>query len=219
MNGPHDMGGMHCFGPVKPEHDEPLFHADWEKRAMALTVAMGFTGAWNIDVSRHARESLRPDFYLTSSYYKIWLAGLEKLMLQRDMVTARELENGQMETPARSVNRVLAASEVGKALAKGGPVDRQASSSPGFQVGDSVRTKNLNPAGHTRLPAYARDKTGRVVSIHGVHVFPDTNAKGEGECPAWLYSVAFGAQTLFGNGVGIDDLVMLDCWEPYLELA
>ena len=49
MNGPHDMGGMQCYGPVEPEADEPVFHGEWEKRALAITVAMGGTGMWNLD--------------------------------------------------------------------------------------------------------------------------------------------------------------------------
>ena len=55
MNGVHDMGGMHGFGPVEPEPDEPVFHAEWERRAFALTLAMGATGQWNA-----RRRALRP---------------------------------------------------------------------------------------------------------------------------------------------------------------
>ena len=76
MNGVHDMGGMQGFGPVRPEAKEPLFHAPWERQALAMTVAMGACGQWNIDISRSARESLPPAQYLGSSYYAIWLAGL-----------------------------------------------------------------------------------------------------------------------------------------------
>ena len=76
MNGVHDMGGMQGFGPVRPEPNEPLFHAPWERQALAMTVAMGACGQWNIDISRSARESLPPAQYLSSSYYAICLAGL-----------------------------------------------------------------------------------------------------------------------------------------------
>ena len=55
MNGAHDMGGTMGFGPVVPEKDEPVFHAPWERRAFAITLAMG-AGRWNIDQSRSARE-------------------------------------------------------------------------------------------------------------------------------------------------------------------
>ena len=36
MNGVHDMGGMHGFGPVAAEPNEPVFHHDWEKSVFAL---------------------------------------------------------------------------------------------------------------------------------------------------------------------------------------
>ena len=93
MNGVHDMGGMQGFGRVMPEDDEPLFYAPWESRAMAVTVAMGATGQWNIDLARSARESLPPSIYLSSSYYEIWIRALEKLTLERGMITASELSS------------------------------------------------------------------------------------------------------------------------------
>ncbi|MEM9278307.1 MAG: nitrile hydratase subunit beta [Pseudomonadota bacterium] len=219
MNGLHDMGGMQCYGPVIPEENEPVFHADWEKKALALTVGMGFGGQWNIDISRHARESLPPDFYLTKSYYQIWVAGLQKLMLERDMVTDAELLSGKMETPGIELKRVVSAEEMPAALAAGGPADREAKSEPGFSVGDKVRTGNINPQGHTRLPSYARGKTGEIAVVHGFHVFPDSNASGNGENPHWLYAVAFDAQELFGPNAEAGNRVMVDCWEPYLERA
>jgi len=216
MNGPHDMGGMHCYGPVVPEADEPVFHGEWEKRVLALTVGMGFTGMWNIDASRFARESLPPAQYTTLTYYQIWLAGLEKLMLQRGMATNEELSSGRVEVPAIPTMRPApdrAAMAAG--LAAGGPSIREVPGQPSFMIGDTVRTRNLNPATHTRLPRYARAKTGRVRYLNGAHVFPDTNSKGEGEQPHWLYTVEFTAQELFGSG---DHTVTLDLWEPYLEV-
>jgi nitrile hydratase accessory protein len=107
MNGVHDMGGLQGFGPVQLEADEPLFHADWERRALGLTLAMGATGQWNIDLSRAARESLPPATYLGSSYYEIWIRGLEKLMLQRGLVSPDELQRGEPIDPPRALARVL----------------------------------------------------------------------------------------------------------------
>jgi nitrile hydratase len=77
MNGAQDLGGMMGSGPSLPQRDEPWFHAAWERRAMGVTIAMGATGSWNIDMSRHARESLPPAEYLSSSYYEIWTKGVE----------------------------------------------------------------------------------------------------------------------------------------------
>ena len=219
MNGLHDMGGMQCYGPVMPEENEPIFHAEWEKRALAVTVGMGFCGQWNIDASRFSRESLPPDFYLTKSYYQLWIAGLQKLMLERGMVSESEITSGKMEIPALEIDRIVSAKEMPAALSAGGPVEREPQSDPRFEVGAVVKTININPQGHTRLPSYARDKTGEIVVVHGCHVFPDTNARGKGENPQWLYAVAFDAQELFGGDAEAGNRVMVDCWEPYLVQA
>ncbi|MEM7289431.1 MAG: nitrile hydratase subunit beta [Pseudomonadota bacterium] len=219
MNGPHDMGGMQCFGPVNPEVDEPVFHYEWEKKALALTVGMGFSGKWNLDISRFARESLSPEFYLSRTYYEIWIAGLQNLMLERDMVTDDELVSGEIETPGVDVKRVVGPDQMPAALAAGAPVDRETSHTSKFTAGDRVRTLNINPQGHTRLPRYVRGKTGEVVLVHGCHVFPDSNARGEGENPQWVYAVSFDARHLFGPEAEAGQTVTLDCWEPYLEPA
>ena len=157
MNGVHDMGGQQCFGPVAPEAHEPMFHAPWEKRALALTLAMGATGQWNIDLSRSARESL-PD-YLGSSYYGIWLRALEVLMLQRGLVLAAEIQTGTMTKPAILLSRVLPEQDVAATLAEGSPTERPARSPALFHLGDRVRAINMHPAGHTRLPRYVRGHT------------------------------------------------------------
>ncbi len=57
MNGIHDMGGMHGFGKVEPEPNEPPFHSRWEGRALALNRAMSFAKVWNIDRSRAAIQA------------------------------------------------------------------------------------------------------------------------------------------------------------------
>ena len=217
MNGPHDMGGMQCYGPVVPESNEPVFHADWEKKALALTVAMGFTGSWNIDVSRHARESLPPSTYLSLSYYQIWLAGLEKLMLQRGMVADDELESGKRSRDPVVPKNVLKAEDAPAALAAGGPVERDTTTKPVFAPGDMVQARNINPTGHTRLPRYVRGAQGTIMRVQGCHVYPDSNSKGEGENPQWLYSVGFDGDALFGEDAEPNTMVMVDCWEPYLE--
>ena len=56
MNGPHDLGGADGFGPVVPEPDEPVFHAAWEARTLAVVLATGGGGRWNLDMSRFDRE-------------------------------------------------------------------------------------------------------------------------------------------------------------------
>lgn len=219
MNGAHDLGGWQSFGPVEAEADEPIFHGEWERRIFALTLAMAAPGGWNIDTSRHARESLPPAQYLSSSYYEIWLAGLEKLMLERGLVTADEIATGHSQAPAKASCRVLEADKVAAALARGAPADRPSTTEARFAAGDRVRALNINPLGHTRLPRYARGRGGIVIAVRGCHVLPDTNAHGEGEQPTWLYGVRFGAQELWGTEANAGDHVHLDLWEPYLEPA
>jgi nitrile hydratase len=216
MNGVHDMGGLQDFGPVVPEADEPKFHHPWERRAFALTLAMGGTGTWNLDQTRAARESLPPAQYLASSYYQIWLEGLRALLLERGLVTTDELADGRLREPARTLPRVLTADRVASALARGSPTLRTVTGAARFRVGDRVRTRNLHPPTHTRLPRYCRGRAGTIASIHGAHVFADAHARGVGEQPQWLYTVRFAASELWGAETTAN-AVHVDCWESYLE--
>lgn len=217
MNGVHDMGGGQNFGRVVPESDEPRFHAAWERRALALTLAMGGARLWTIDHVRAARESLPPAQYLASSYYRIWLDALSGLLLERGLVTREEMERGRMEKAPLKTS-VLAADMVEAVLARGAPTARPATDAARFAVGDAVRAREINPPTHTRLPRYCRGKRGTIVKLHGMHVFPDANASGQGEDPRWLYSVRFDGFELWGPDTSAV-AVHVDCWEPYLEAA
>jgi nitrile hydratase len=217
VNGPQDMGGQTGFGPVQPEPDEPWFHADWERKALALTLAMGMTGSWNIDTSRHARERLPALQYWSSSYYEIWIAGLITLMTEAGLVTKGEVESGHSAGPAAPIARRATAATVPAILARGGPADRACRRPPRFAVGDIIRTRNFNTDGHTRLPRYARGRQGEIIARHGTHVFPDSSAHRQGDDPQWLYTVRFSARELWGHDN--NDAVMLDLWEPYFENA
>jgi nitrile hydratase len=224
MNGVHDMGGLHNFGPVQLEANEPLFHAPWERRALGLTLAMGATGQWNIDQSRSARESLPPATYLSSSYYRIWVLGMEQLMQRRGLVTEDELRTGHASVPARPLARVLRAEGVDAALARGTPTERPATTPARYAVGERVRALNRHPAGHTRLPRYVRGHVGTVVLLHGAHVFADRHAASApgqpfDEAPQWLYTVAFDGQDLWGEDAEPGTSVSVDAWESYLEPA
>jgi nitrile hydratase len=213
-----DLGGRAGFGPVVPEKDEPWFHADWERRALALTLAMGATGSWTIDQSRAARE--QTPGYLGMSYYKIWTEGLERLMLERGLVTAADLAAGHAVDPPKALPRKLMAADVAAVLARGGPTERPSDVPARFAVGDRVLTRTIAvPMGHTRLPRYAQGKTGTVTLRHGVHVFADASAAGLGEQPEWLYTVRFDATDLFGPGTDPTVSVSVDAWDSYLEPA
>lgn len=217
MNGPHDLGGQMGFGPIAPETDEPLFHADWEARAMALTLAGGTLGAWSIDESRHCRESLHPADYYTSSYYEIWIKALERLLVRHKLVAPEELQAGAKLGEGATPKRVLKREDVAPVLARGGPTNRSVEAAPQFRVGDHVRTKVFHPAGHTRLPRYARGKTGRIETHHGAHVFPDANAMGKGEQPQHLYTVVFEGPEIWGPESDPTLSISVDAWESYLE--
>jgi nitrile hydratase len=217
MNGAQDMGGMMGFGPVVSEKDEPVFHAAWERRAFALTLAMSVSGGWNIDQSRAARESLHPAAYLAKTYYEIWLAALEKLMAERKLVTPDEVDAGQSLHPPKPVSRVLIAEEVSKMLASGSPTKRDPVAPQRFQVGQRVRARNIHPMGHTRLPRYVRGHVGTITLVHGAHVLPDSSAAGLGDNPHWLYTVRFPARELWGKAADPTVSTSVDAWESYLE--
>lgn len=219
MNGPQDLGGQMGFGPIAPEQDEPYFHALWEKRALGLTLASGYMGAWNIDESRHARESLHPADYYASSYYEIWIKALETLLQRHGFVTPADLAAARPVDPAAMPKRTLAPDVVPALLARGGPCNRPVDAAPKFATGERVRTANDHPAGHTRLPRYARGKLGAIVAVHEGYVFPDSNAHGRGERPERLYTVRFTAPELWGADADPASTVSIDAWESYLEHA
>jgi nitrile hydratase len=214
-----DLGGREGQGPVVPEPDgAPPFHARWEERAHALTLAMGATGAWNLDMSRAARETL-PE-YDELSYYARWLGALETLLLEHGLVAADEIAAGRMLRAPRPVPRVLAAGGVAALLAKGAPTERVPSAPARFAVGERVRARRESGAHHTRLPGYARGKVGVIEQVRGAHVFPDDHSRGLGERPQWLYTVVFAERDLWGEPAAADRFsVAIDAWEPYLERA
>ncbi|APE42953.1 nitrile hydratase subunit beta [Sulfitobacter alexandrii] len=220
----HDMGGRYGDGPVVPEEEGVLFHADWHPRAMAVTLAAGVLGQWNLDMSRHARERLAPQTYMRFSYYEKWMAALANLLVEQGVVTRGEL-SGETE-PQRSplAEKALKPAEVAAVLARGGAVDRPGGPAPVFAVGDAVMTRAPaeNPqvrGGHTRLPAYAAGARGRILRLHGTHVLPDSNAHGKGEAPEPLYAVAFPASELWAHPEHPGDEVVLDLWQSYLRPA
>jgi nitrile hydratase beta subunit len=219
MNGTHDMGGMHGFGRVEPEPNEPMFHAEWEKRAFALTLAMAMPGQWNIDMTRFARENRNPAQYLSMSYYQVWFAALETMLKERALVADDEITAGHSLHAPNPVPRVLSPGDVTQVLYRGAPTERATDSKARFKAGERVRAKNINPVTHTRLPRYVRGHVGTIERVIGCHVFPDSNARGAGENPQWLYTVRFNGSELWGPDGDPTAAVSVDAWEPYLEPA
>jgi len=218
MSGAHDMGGVEGFGPVQPEADEPWFHEKWEGRVLAMQRAMGFTGVWTIDASRAAIETLPPEIYRAASYYEKWQLGLEKCLIDHDLVGADEIAAGHSLRPGQKLERKLMAADIATRL-KRGAYDRPAQTPARFAPGARVRAKTIDPPTHTRLPRYARGHAGVIEAIRGCHVFPDTAALGQGEHPHWLYTVVFDGRELWGVAADPKLKVSIEAWEPYLEPA
>jgi nitrile hydratase len=209
-----DLGGKALPGSIVAEPEGELFHADWEARVLALTLAMGATGEWNIDISRSVRETL-PD-YASLSYYEIWFEGLLKLLAERGLVLADEASEGQALHSHRGLQRVLRADAVSAVLARGAPTERSVTRSARFAPGERVRLRAAAAPHHTRLPGYARGRKGMVERLHGMHVFADSHSQRQGEAPEWLYTVVFEGAELWGEAQATLR-VSIDAWEPYLE--
>jgi nitrile hydratase subunit beta len=212
------MGGMHGFGKVVAEADEPPFHAAWEGRVLGLVRSLLFTRAWNIDIFRFTQERVPPQVYLGVSYYHRWLLSITQSALDYGLVGRDELAAGHALHPAKPVERTMKMADAKVAYVRG-PFGRTPQGESRFKPGDRVRTRNINPLGHTRLPRYARGKEGRVEAIRGCHVFPDSKAAGKGDDPQWLYTVAFDARELWGAEADPSLSVSIDAFEPYLEAA
>ena len=205
MNGGQDLGGIHGFGPVNAEPNEPVFHAEWEKRTFALTLGTAFHGRWNIDMSRWYRENRDPRDYLGSSYYELWFKGLEAMIAGRGLLA----DAGKL----KAVNRAQAAALLRKGTKASVDVDVPAR----FRAGDAVRVQNRHPLTHTRMPRYCRGRKGVIFADHGVMVFPDTHALDLGKKPQHCYSVRFSAGELWGRSG--PDSVHIDLWDDYLDAA
>jgi nitrile hydratase subunit beta len=217
MNGVHDMGGMHGFGPIAREENEPLFHADWEAHVRAMMTEVRSRGYFNIDASRHGIERMEPAHYLRASYYERWLSTIELNLMEGGFIASEELDARTellREGSEATLPRSAAIATVPEPPSEGldSPLPE-----PHFAVGDAVVTRNIHPPGHTRLPRYARGKRGVIQRLHGAQIFPDSNAHGLGENPQPLYAVRFDARELWGEAAEPCQTVSLDLWESYLE--
>jgi nitrile hydratase len=218
MDGVHDLGGMHGFGPVEREPGEPPFHAPWEATVVAIMGSARAAGLFNIDEFRHGIERMEPAHYLGSSYFEHWLDGIARLMAEKGLVTTEEME-ARMAALRTSPDAPAASAPAAPAQRRRGESEtsfREATAPPRFVVGTPVIARNIHPPGHTRLPRYARGKRGVIAAHRGCHVFPDTNAHGLGEQPQHVYSVRFDARELWGEAAEANQHVYIDLWESYL---
>jgi nitrile hydratase len=223
MDGIHDLGGMHGFGKIEREENEPPFHAPWEGAVVAIFLAARGSGLINVDEFRHAIERMDPARYLTASHWERWLDGIVRLLNEKGLVERAELDvraalfQGQPDAarPVSPSSRKITVPE------RRPPETslRESTATPRFKVGDPVVTGVDHRPGHTRLPRYVRGRRGVVAARRGIHVFPDANAHGLGEQPQPVYSVRFTAAELWGSAAEPNEVVHIDLWESYLQPA
>ncbi|MDX1382759.1 MAG: nitrile hydratase subunit beta [Thermoanaerobaculia bacterium] len=215
MDGIHDLGGMHGFGAVEKEVDEPVFHEPWEARAFALS---SLAPGGNIDAFRHAIERLPPATYLTAGYYGRWLHALETRMVELGLVSRDEID-AHLEAYRRGAAPPAVAPSAPPDSTPATSVRRGVDRPPRFAVGDPVVAGEfpIHPQGHTRLPRYVRGREGVVVSVYDAYVFPDTNAHDLGESPQHVYCVGFTGRELWGDEAEPGTSVHVDLFESYLE--
>jgi len=232
------MGGMHGFGPVIPERDEPVFHAEWERRMFALALAMMGRRAFNVDEFRRTIERMPPHQYLASTYYERWMYALENLLIEKGVIQRTEIDvvmaavragaspprapvdaaGHESDGPVPKVGGEDDSASLAEALGGGARSLRHDKSyRPRFKAGDRVIARNINPEHHTRIPRYVRGHQGIIQSDWGVFIYPDTHAHCEGSKPQHCYAVEFDARELWGSDFPAGDRVYVDLWEDYLD--
>jgi nitrile hydratase len=143
--------------------------------------------------------------------------GLERRVVAHGLVGEDEIAAGHSLRPGIQLNRKLTTEDA--KVVSYPHYERPAPGPARFKAGDSVRTRNIHPPTHTRLPRYARGKLGTVEAVRGCHVFPDTAAIGAGENPQWLYTVVFAGRELWGEEADPAVKVSIEAFEPYLVPA
>ena len=204
MDGMHDIGGKQGFGPVRHVPQAPVFHEDWEKRMNALYGLAVRHGIFNMDEYRHAIERMEPRHYMNASYYERTLTSLATLCVEKGVVTRDELE-------------ALAGGGFALALPLGpGRSNRPARQA--FQRGDRVRVRSDHVAGHVRMPAYIRGKTGVVVGESPHYPFPDAHAHGVPAEDEPTYDVRFASSELWPDAAEAA-WVHVGVFQSYLDRA
>jgi len=224
VNGIHDLGGMHGFGRVEPEPDEPVFHEDWEGRVFGL-----FFASMKLDLfrgpggMRHALETMAPADYLDQSYFERWHQVLEAELLERGVIGEGELREREAtlradpERPLPRSEDPVARAEALEAIYAARSPECEAKRAPRFALGDHVRTRNIHPVGHTRMPRYVRDKIGTIERIWGFHAFQDALPEGIEPAPEPVYNVRFEGRELWGDDAEPGQCLYIDLWESHLE--
>jgi nitrile hydratase subunit beta len=217
VNGIHDMGGMQDMGPILRARDEPVFHAEWERRVYALCSAADID--WPI-MRRHI-ELIPPVDYLQMSYYERWLNALTAALTESGVLTPAEIASGTGPVGVPKGWRVFTVADVSEELAPVTAAAEKPSPTARFHTGQRVRARNINPVGHTRLPRYVRGKLGTIEREGEVDELQDMDANGVAlaKQPQRVYCVRFTSRELWGEQANVRDAVYVDMWEDYLEPA
>ena len=220
MDGVHDMGGMHGFGPVVVEGGDEVFHEEWEARVFALYQLSNMRDLVGGPGGRAVRESMDPAHYLEASYYERWLWSVERRLEAKGTIVPGEVEAMMAQLSATEAVPTAAdpelAAEAIAALREGSPV-MDVAVSPRFAPGDRVRVRRMHPDGHTRCPRYVRGAVGVVERVQGTDLLPDRATYGLPTEPEPVYAVAFASQQLWGESDEAPWTVLLDLFDTYLE--
>lgn len=226
MQAASDLGGLRGLGPVVREENEPVFHAEWERRIFGIANVLIGKGLFPVDELRHKIETIDASAYAGTAYYAHWNWGVERLVVEKGILTEDEIDARMREFgrhPEAPVPRqedpefTKIALVVFKEL--GDTPRREIADPQRFAAGDRVVAVGAQTTGHTRLPKYIRGLTGVVDSCDGAFVFPDTSAVGTGENPQWTYTVRFEAEDVWGDVAEQRAPVYVGLWESYLEPA
>ncbi len=215
MDGIHDLGGKLGYGPVDVNEPEAPFHDDFEGRMWAIS-RIAKAPDINIDWWRHVRELIQEGDYLNRPYFDSWAQTTIATMIDSKVFTKDELASGSSVTaPLVDAPVVDYQGALKQNTEMAFDFSRVVDTKPQFSVGQAVVTNAEGHSGHTRLPEYARGKTGVIHSYHNAHCFPDDYAKGQ-PTAQHLYTVVFAAIELWGADANPNDRVTLELWEDYL---
>jgi nitrile hydratase len=209
------MGGMQDMGPISRGENEPVFHAEWERRMFALFNAVDVDWPYR----RTQIELIPPAEYLRMSYYEKWLAALPQILIKTGMASSAEIESGNSIGGTNTKWHVLSVAEVATWDVPERARPEKITAHTQLHVGQRIRARNLNPVGHTRLPRYVRGKVGTIERDGGIEELQDTDILGLGDKRQHVYTVRFAARELWGDQANPRDAVYVDMWEGYLETA
>lgn len=217
MDAIHDLGGMEGFGPIPIDTGDAPFTYAWEQRMWGLARA-GIAHGITIDWFRHGLELMPPRDYLNFRYFNKWCANYFMLMIDAGTLSLDEVASGHSAAPVIAATPLSVDDIISRNRGSNVSFARETDAAPAFAPGDNVGTLAHGHSGHTRLPRYARSRTGTIVAHHGAHVLADDGARGI-ETPEHLYTVSFSARELWGPDANENDDVTLDLWESYLVPA